>query len=170
MMTPCVPNAGFASTHIERHRGTGRYGGCSTNLRSKAASQQSVFRVRRSLSQSTIPPTSICLGRPCQTARGVLDALASDQLISPCSAGGWNITNVGAILFAKDINNFKSFKAKGCTSHSVQRTGPYPNTKRAGRRKGIRKRFSRPDFLYQRTTAVERDRRAGPPQDSAHVS
>jgi ATP-dependent DNA helicase RecG len=47
-----------------------------------------------------------------ETANGILDALASDQLICPCDAGGWNITNLGAILFAKDINNFKSLKRK----------------------------------------------------------
>jgi predicted HTH transcriptional regulator len=47
-----------------------------------------------------------------ETAKGILDALSSDQLICPCSAGGWNITNLGAILFAKDINNFKSLRRK----------------------------------------------------------
>ncbi|MBE3040653.1 MAG: putative DNA binding domain-containing protein [Chloroflexi bacterium] len=47
-----------------------------------------------------------------ETAKGILDVLASDQLICPCDAGGWNITNLGAILFAKDINSFRSLKRK----------------------------------------------------------
>jgi len=47
-----------------------------------------------------------------ETANGVLDALASDQIICPCDAGGWNITNLGAILFAKDINGFTNLRRK----------------------------------------------------------
>ena len=34
---------------------------------------------------------------------GILYALASDELIQPCDAGGWNVTNLGAILFAKRL-------------------------------------------------------------------
>ena len=47
-----------------------------------------------------------------ETPTGILDALASDELICPCEAGGWNITNLGAILFAKEISNFTTLKRK----------------------------------------------------------
>jgi predicted HTH transcriptional regulator len=47
-----------------------------------------------------------------ETPMAILDALANDQLMCPCEAGGWNITNLGAVLFAKDINSFKSLKRK----------------------------------------------------------
>ena len=47
-----------------------------------------------------------------ETPSGILNALANDQCICPCEAGGWNITNLGAILFAKDISNFKSLRRK----------------------------------------------------------
>ena len=36
----------------------------------------------------------------------ILEALCSDNLIAPCDAGGWNITNLGAIALAKDLRDF----------------------------------------------------------------
>jgi len=42
----------------------------------------------------------------------ILDALSKDDLIRVCGAGGWNITNLGAILFAKDIDRFAGVKRK----------------------------------------------------------
>ena len=35
----------------------------------------------------------------------ILEALKADQLIQPCQAGGWNITNLGAALFAKKLED-----------------------------------------------------------------
>ena len=43
---------------------------------------------------------------------GILAALADDKLIVPCEAGGWNITNLGAILFAKHLDDFAVLKRK----------------------------------------------------------
>lgn len=43
---------------------------------------------------------------------GILAALEDDKLISPCSAGGWDITNLGAILFAKRLDDFAQLKRK----------------------------------------------------------
>jgi predicted HTH transcriptional regulator len=43
---------------------------------------------------------------------GILDALAEDGLICRCNAGGWNITNLGAILFAKRLDKFKTLRRK----------------------------------------------------------
>lgn len=53
------------------------------------------------------------LGRALPENRtGILAALADDKLIEPCAAGGWNITNLGAILFAKRLDDFATLKRK----------------------------------------------------------
>ena len=41
-----------------------------------------------------------------------LSLLAGDNLIRVCEAGGWSITNLGAILFAKSLDDFSSLKRK----------------------------------------------------------
>lgn len=43
---------------------------------------------------------------------GILAALEDDKLIAPCPAGGWDITNLGAILFAKRLDDFAQLKRK----------------------------------------------------------
>lgn len=43
----------------------------------------------------------------------ILSRLADDRLIVANPAGGWDITNLGAILFAKDLDAFKVLKRKG---------------------------------------------------------
>jgi predicted HTH transcriptional regulator len=43
---------------------------------------------------------------------GILAALADDGLLHPCEAGGWNITNLGAILFAKRLQDFRLLPRK----------------------------------------------------------
>lgn len=45
-------------------------------------------------------------------ADGILEALANDRLIHPCPAGGWDITNLGAILFAKRLADFAALGRK----------------------------------------------------------
>lgn len=53
------------------------------------------------------------LERPLPENRtGILAALKDDKLITPCEAGGWNITNLGAILFAKRLDAFAALKRK----------------------------------------------------------
>jgi len=42
----------------------------------------------------------------------ILDALAKDELIHACEAGEWNICNLGAILFAKRLDDFPPLKRK----------------------------------------------------------
>ena len=44
--------------------------------------------------------------------QGILDRLHADELINLCDAGGWNIMNLGAILFAKDLDSFKQLRRK----------------------------------------------------------
>lgn len=51
--------------------------------------------------------------RPLPDAReGILRALEDDRLIQSADAGGWNITNLGAVLFAKQLANFDALRRK----------------------------------------------------------
>lgn len=43
---------------------------------------------------------------------GILESLARDELICPCETGGWNINNLGAVLFAKKLDMFPRLKRK----------------------------------------------------------
>lgn len=53
------------------------------------------------------------LKRPLPENRdGILKALADDSLIRPCEAGGWSITNLGAILFARRLEDFRTLGRK----------------------------------------------------------
>ncbi len=53
------------------------------------------------------------VGRSLPTDRdGILAALASDRLIHPSDAGGWDITNLGAVLLAKRLNAFRGLRRK----------------------------------------------------------
>ncbi|MFA4910362.1 MAG: ATP-binding protein [Desulfobacteria bacterium] len=47
-----------------------------------------------------------------ENREGILNALADDCLICRCSAGGWDITNIGAILFAKRLKDFQKLARK----------------------------------------------------------
>ena len=47
-----------------------------------------------------------------ESRTGILEALANDSLISPCEAGGWDITNLGAILLARRIDSFSALRRK----------------------------------------------------------
>ncbi len=53
------------------------------------------------------------LGRPLPANRSrILEALASEKLICRCDAGDWNITNLGAILFAKKLGDMPGLRRK----------------------------------------------------------
>jgi ATP-dependent DNA helicase RecG len=53
------------------------------------------------------------LEQPLPTNRdGILAALCDDQLIVSSDAGGWCITNLGAILFARRLSDFSQLKRK----------------------------------------------------------
>ena len=64
------------------------------------------------------------LGVPLPDGRSaILDALEQDNLIAPCDAGGWNITNLGAILFAKNIIDFPQLRRKALRVVQYKGTG-----------------------------------------------
>lgn len=47
-----------------------------------------------------------------ENRQGIFEALANDNLIMKNDGGGWNITNLGAILFAKRIERFQGLSRK----------------------------------------------------------
>ena len=42
----------------------------------------------------------------------ILEGLAAEEIILPCEAGGWNITNLGALLFARSLREFRHLRSK----------------------------------------------------------
>jgi ATP-dependent DNA helicase RecG len=53
------------------------------------------------------------VGRPLPDNRqGLVGALRDDGLIRPCDAGGLSVTNLGAILFAKRLDDFAALRRK----------------------------------------------------------
>ncbi|MBL9154116.1 MAG: putative DNA binding domain-containing protein [Verrucomicrobiales bacterium] len=53
------------------------------------------------------------LNRPLPENRdAILEVFADDAMIVPDSAGGWNVTNLGAILFARSLGDFKPLDRK----------------------------------------------------------
>lgn len=47
-----------------------------------------------------------------ETHYGILNALCDDALIRRSDASGWNVTNLGAVLFAKQLGDFRSLRRK----------------------------------------------------------
>ena len=47
-----------------------------------------------------------------ENRNGILSVLAADNLLRPCEAGGWNITNLGAILVARNLGDFPRLRRK----------------------------------------------------------
>ena len=53
------------------------------------------------------------LDRPLPENRsGILDALASDNLIHRSDVGGWNVTNLGAVLFSRHLGDLHNVRRK----------------------------------------------------------
>ncbi len=53
------------------------------------------------------------LGQPLPESRdGILEALAADSMIVKTDSGRWDVLNLGAILFAKKLDDFRSLKRK----------------------------------------------------------
>lgn len=53
----------------------------------------------------------------------ILEALRNDALIRTCPAGGWEITNLGAILFAKKLDDFTILRRKAMRVIQYRGTG-----------------------------------------------
>lgn len=69
--------------------------------------------VEKVLSLQDYPSYFDLLGLPLPLNRdGIVEALSEDNLIRPCSAGGWDITNLGVTLLAKRLADFPSVSRK----------------------------------------------------------
>ena len=69
--------------------------------------------VEKVLSLLDYPSYFDLLGLPLPSNQdGIVEALSEDNLIQPCPAGGWDITNLGAILLAKRLADFPSVSRK----------------------------------------------------------
>ena len=65
------------------------------------------------LSQLDYPSYFELLEQPLPEDRDkILSRLADDRMIAPDAAGKWNITNLGAILFARNLDEFKTLARK----------------------------------------------------------
>ena len=53
----------------------------------------------------------------------ILDALRQDDLIARSAAGGWNVTNLGAILFARRLGDFSGLRRKAIRVVKYNGTG-----------------------------------------------
>ena len=53
----------------------------------------------------------------------ILDGLRRDRLIRPCEAGGFDVMNLGAILFAKRLEDFTGLKRKAARVMQYRDTG-----------------------------------------------
>ena len=54
---------------------------------------------------------------------GILNALEGDGVIQLCNAGGWNVTNLGAILFAKKLDDWPALRRKAIRVIQYRGTG-----------------------------------------------
>lgn len=61
--------------------------------------------------------------------KAILEMLEVDKMIESCSAGGFNITNLGAILFAKKLDSFPKLKRKAVRVIRYKGTGRIETTK-----------------------------------------
>jgi ATP-dependent DNA helicase RecG len=94
------------------------------------------------------------LERPLPANRdAILAALADDRLIRPCDAGGWNITNLGAILFAKRVDAFHALRRKAVRVIQYRGMG---RTETLRECQGLRLRLRGADQLHQRAPARQR--------------
>lgn len=74
-------------------------------------------------------------------AEGILDSLATDDLISKDDAARWNITNLGAVLFAKNLSDFKSLKRKAVRVVLYRGEGRIETTREVESNKGYASGF-----------------------------
>jgi predicted HTH transcriptional regulator len=72
---------------------------------------------------------------------GILAALADEGLIQSCEAGGWDITNLGAVLFAKRLGDFRSLQRKAMRVIQYRGTSRLETRKEEVRGKGYANGF-----------------------------
>ena len=73
---------------------------------------------------------------------GILEALSNDGLIRTCDAGGWDITNLGAILLARKLSEFPHLRRKAIRVIQYQGTGRTETLKEQEDTKGYASGFT----------------------------
>ena len=86
----------------------------------------------------------------------ILSALDSERLIRPCEAGGWNVTNMGAMLFAKSLNDFPNLRRKAMRVVQYQGVGRTETLKEQGGTKGYASGFEGLLVMYRGCYRVTR--------------
>ena len=100
---------------------------------------------------------------------GILEALSQDDLIVPCEAGDWNITNLAAILFAKKLDEFRTVKRKAMRVVVYKGDSRVETVREQEGGQGLRKRLRRPHRVHQRPVAGQRGDGSGVAQGDADV-
>ena len=100
----------------------------------------------------------------------ILDVLQRDLLIAPCEAGGYDITNLGAILLAKNLGDFRRLQRKAIRVIEYRGSGRTETSREQERCQGLCLWFRGADRLHKRPTAGERGHRSGAAPDGTGVS
>jgi ATP-dependent DNA helicase RecG len=75
-------------------------------------------------------------------AEKILHQISDDQMVTPNVAGGWDITNLGAILFAKNLDQFKGLRRKAVRIIFYQGQGRLKTLREQSNRKGYAAGFT----------------------------
>ena len=78
-----------------------------------------------------------------ENRKGIIEALSGDGLVQACPAGGWDITNLGAILFAKRLADFPGIRRKAVRVIQYHGTGRIKTAKEQVSDKGYAAGFER---------------------------
>jgi ATP-dependent DNA helicase RecG len=97
----------------------------------------------------------------------VLDRLERDWIVLKQN-GSHAITNLGAILFAKRLDDFRDL-ARKAPRNCLRRRKQAQDTPRTARRQGLRRRLSGADRFYHRSGPDQRDCRASSPAANQNV-
>ena len=98
---------------------------------------------------------------PADGRDATLEALERDRLIGPCDAGGFNITNLGAILLAKDLGDFPVLRRKALRVIEYRGTGRLDTLREHEGTEGYAAGFSElMDYIHARLPTHEENGRA----------
>ena len=102
------------------------------------------------------------LGAPAADGRdATLEVLERDRLIGPCEAGGFNITNLGAILLAKNLGDFTRLQRKALRVVEYRGTGRLETLREREETRGYAAGFAElMDYIHARLPTHEANGRA----------
>lgn len=102
------------------------------------------------------------LGQPAPDGRdATLEALAREKLIAPSEAGGFDVTNLGAMLLAKDLGDFPRLRRKALRIIEYRGTGRLETLREHEGAKGYAAGFAElMDYIHARLPTHEENGRA----------